>query len=80
MIRRRVIHRRKRWRTRRSARAAAVVELAVVLPFLLAILFGIIEFGWTFMVYQTVTNAAREGCRVAVLEGSSDAEITARIE
>jgi len=60
-------------------RATAVVELAVVLPILLTLLFGIIEFGWDFMVYQSVTNAAREGCRVAVLNGSSDSDITGRI-
>ncbi len=60
-------------------RAAAVVEMAVVLPLLLTILFGIIEFGWTFMIYQSITNAAREGCRVAVLEGSTDSDINTRI-
>lgn len=64
----------------RSARAAAVVEMAVVLPFLLTILFGVIEFGWTLMNYQSITNAAREGCRVAVLEGSTEVDITARVE
>jgi Flp pilus assembly protein TadG len=53
-------------KTRR--RAAAVVEFAVVLPLLLTILFGIIEYGWMFMVRQTLLNAAREGCRVAVLQ------------
>lgn len=64
----------------RQSRAAAAVELAVVMPLLLLMLFGIIEFGWTFMIYQSVTNAAREGCRVAVLEGSTDSEITNRID
>jgi len=65
---------------RRNRRAAAVVEMAVVLPVLLTILFGIIEFGWTFMVYQSITNAAREGCRVAVLEGSTETDIQGRID
>ncbi len=50
------------------ARGAAVVEFAVVLPLLLTILFGIIEYGWVFMVRQTLQTAAREGCRVAVLQ------------
>ncbi len=59
--------------------ASAVVEMAVVLPLLLTMLFGIIEFGWTFMVYQSITNAAREGCRVAVLEGSTEDDINNRI-
>lgn len=52
------------------ARAGAVVEFAVVLPLLLTILFGIIEYGWVFMVRQTLQNAAREGCRLAVLSTS----------
>jgi Flp pilus assembly protein TadG len=64
---------------RHQLRAAAVVEMAVVLPILLTILFGIIEFGWTFMVYQNMTNATREGCRVAVLEGSTDSDVTTRV-
>ena len=54
------------------ARAAAVVEFAVVLPLLLTILFGIIEYGWVFMVRQTMQTAAREGCRVAILQTSAE--------
>ncbi len=47
-----------------------MVEFAVVLPLLLTILFGIIEYGWVFMVRQTLQTAAREGCRQAVLQTS----------
>ncbi len=54
----------------RRVRAAAVVEFAVVLPLLLTILFGIIEYGWVFMVRQTLQTAAREGARLAVLQTS----------
>ncbi|RME40035.1 MAG: pilus assembly protein, partial [Planctomycetota bacterium] len=54
-------------RRNRRRRAAAVVEFAVVLPLLLTILFGIIEYGWVFMVRQTLQSAAREGCRIAVM-------------
>lgn len=59
-------------RSRRDprSRAAAVVEFAVVLPLLLTILFGIIEYGWVFMVRQALQTAAREGCRVAILQTS----------
>ena len=65
----------------RRARAAAVVEFAVVLPLLLTILFGIIEYGYIFMVRQTVQHAAREGCRLAVLQTSVEpyANVTTRI-
>lgn len=62
----------KRPTENRRARAAAVVEFAVVLPLLLTILFGIIEYGWVFMVRQTLQTAAREGARIAVLQTSVD--------
>lgn len=60
-------------------RGAAVVEFAVVLPLLLALLFGIIEFGWVFMIRQTVVNAAREGCRTAVLQTATNDDVGDRI-
>ena len=41
-----------------------------MLPLLLTILFGIIEYGWVFMVRQTLQTAAREACRQAVLQTS----------
>ncbi|HOO16799.1 MAG TPA: DUF4320 family protein [Phycisphaerae bacterium] len=63
---------RKRW-------AAAAVEMAVVTPLLLTMLFGIIEYGWVFTVRQGLTTAAREGARVAALPGSTDADIRERV-
>lgn len=67
------IHRVRRRRTCRTDRfrGAAVVEFAVVLPLLLTILFGIIEYGWIFMVRQTLQTAAREGARIAILQTST---------
>ena len=47
------------------------MELAVVAPVLLTLVFGIIEFGWTMMVRQSLINAAREGCRAATLKYTS---------
>ena len=63
----------------RRARAAAIVEFAVVLPLLLTILFGIIEYGWVFMVRQTLQTSAREGCRVAILQTSTVNDVTNRV-
>ncbi len=59
-------------------RGAAVVELAVVTPILLTMLFGVMEFGWAFMVRETLTHATREACRVAVLQGATATEAQAR--
>lgn len=63
------------------ARASTVVEFAVVLPLLLTVLFGIMEYGWLFMVRQTLQNAAREGTRLAVLKTTTEpyANVLARI-
>jgi Flp pilus assembly protein TadG len=46
---------------------AATVELALVAPFILFIIFGSVEFARMMMVKQALTNAAREGCRHATL-------------
>lgn len=53
-------------------RGAAIVEMAVVSPLLLTMIFGVIEFGNSFMIRQIVTNAAREGARVAAIQGVVD--------
>lgn len=63
---------------RGKRRGAAVVEMAVVSPLLFLILFGIMEFGWAFMVRQTLVNAAREACRVAIIQGNTEADAQAR--
>lgn len=77
---RRVRNRTKCERESCRRRATAVVEFAVVLPLLLTILFGIIEFGYVLLVRQSMQTAAREGCRVAVLQSSTDPAITSRIQ
>lgn len=48
-----------------------MVEFAVIAPLLFTILFGIIEYGYVFLVQQSLTNAAREGCRLAVLQSTA---------
>lgn len=57
-------------RTRRRERAdsgQALAEMAMIIPALLLLVFGIIEFGSAWRSYQVVTNAAREGSRRAVM-------------
>jgi Flp pilus assembly protein TadG len=51
----------------RSERGAAVVEFAVILPLLLLIIFGIVEFGFIFYNKAMLTNASREGARRAIV-------------
>ncbi|WP_238397680.1 TadE/TadG family type IV pilus assembly protein [Anatilimnocola aggregata] len=45
----------------------------MVAPVFFLLVFGMIEYGRMVMVQQIITNAAREGCRVAVLDGSTTA-------
>jgi Flp pilus assembly protein TadG len=59
--------------------AAQLVEFALVLPMLLLVILGIAEFGFIFQRYEVVTNAAREGARMAVLPGYTTADVIARV-
>jgi len=67
-------------RLRRDERGTALIEMAFTLPMLLFISIGILEFGRAFQTWQVLTNAAREGARVAVLPGIDDAMVTARVD
>jgi len=64
---------------KKNNKGQALVELALILPILLLFLFGIMEFGRIFGTYLTVTNAAREGSRTAVV-GAIDTEIVSVIQ
>jgi Flp pilus assembly protein TadG len=53
-------------------RGAAAVEFALLLPLLLLLLFGIIDFGRALNAQITLTQAAREGARLAALGNTTD--------
>lgn len=52
---------------RQRIRGMAMVELMIILPLLLLLLFAITEFGVMFGRWQNLSNAAREGARTAVV-------------
>lgn len=62
----------------RRERGAAAVEMAIVLPLLLLVLGGILEFGRALFIQNMATNAAREGARMRAL-GYTTAEATTRV-
>jgi len=62
-----------------DTRGAVLVEFALVLPVMLVIFAGIFDFGMAFQRYQTVTNAAREGARMAILPGYTTADVQNRV-
>ena len=53
-----------RWRSRAGQ---SLVEMAMVLPVLAFLTFGLLDFGRAYYFQVSVTNAAREGARVAIL-------------
>ena len=57
----------------------SIVEIALILPVILLILFGIIQFGIIFNADLIITNASREGAREAAV-GVSDTEIVNTIK
>ena len=68
-----------RRRSRHSERGAELIEFALVLPLLLLLVLGIVDFGFMFQRMEVVTNAAREGARLAVLPGYAQTDVEARV-
>ena len=56
-----------RWRRRPTRRGSTIVQAAITLPMMLLLLFGILEYSRYVMLLQVMNNAAREGCRYAVM-------------
>jgi len=55
------------------------METALTLPILLLVSVGIFEFGRAYQTWQILTNAAREGARVAVLPNSTVGDVQSRV-
>ncbi len=54
----------------------AIVEMAIVLPLLLLLLLGGLDFGLQYHVRHCMVNAAREAARVLAVRGGTQAEAT----
>jgi Flp pilus assembly protein TadG len=59
-----LVSRRRRGRNRRGQ---ALVEFALVIPIFLLVLVAIFDLGRAVFAYNTLTNAAREGARMAIV-------------
>jgi Flp pilus assembly protein TadG len=65
-------------RERRESKASekqagqGFVEFALILPVLLLLMFGVIEFGRLLFIYTEVSNATREAVRFGVVRGEGD--------
>lgn len=64
---------------RNHERGAVAVEFAILLPLLLMLVLGTIEFGRAYNAQITLTNAARDGVRVmAITNVAADAKTAAK--
>lgn len=63
----------------RNQKGAALLETAITLPLVLLVTVSIFEFGRAYQTWQVLTNAAREGARVAVLADATDAQVTTAV-
>ena len=63
---------------RASRRGATLVEFAAIVPVLMLMLLGIMEFGWYARTQLIIANAAREGARSASI-GKTTTQITTRV-
>lgn len=59
------------FRRNSDERGAAAVEFALVLPVLIILLLGMVEFARVFNVQISLSNAAREGARTMAIENDA---------
>lgn len=59
-------------RLRESEAGQALVEFTMILPLFLLLLFALVDFGRGFYTWLLVTNAAREGARVAAVQSDAN--------
>src|SRR5262249_47029383 len=62
-----------------SERGTSLLETALTLPLLLLVSVSIFEFGRAYQTWQVLTNAAREGARVAVLPNENPSDVQSRV-
>jgi len=68
-----------RARKRHGRRGLELVEFALIVPLLMLILMGLLEYGWLFMKQHEIGRAARGGVRKAVLPFTTNDEVLAAV-
>jgi Flp pilus assembly protein TadG len=63
----------------RARRGSEILELALLLPLLLWLVFGACDFGLYFYKQHNLTSAAREGARAGSLYGANDQDVTSAV-
>ena len=72
----------RRFRRASDERGVAVVEFALIMPVLILLVAGVIQFGIMYSQYQVLQGAAREGARCAAVQATdfSDCDVETEIE
>jgi Flp pilus assembly protein TadG len=65
---------------RAGSRGQSLVEFSLSALLLVLLMFGVFEISRMLLVFTTVANAARAGCRYAVVHGSDDAATSNQIK
>ena len=60
----------------KNQRGSALIETAITIPIVLLGSVAIFEFGRAYQTWQILTNASREGARIAIIDGTTDAQVT----
>jgi Flp pilus assembly protein TadG len=76
----RYLHRPRNRRVAVRRGGGAVLEAFLVLPILLALAFGAVEFGWYFYVKHTMQGAAREGARAAIVPDADNTKVGTAVQ
>ena len=58
---------------------ASTVEMAMIAPILILLVFGVMQFAMGYMVHHLIQDAARQGCRVAIGYGKSNTDVLSKI-
>ena len=69
-------------KTRSRQKGGTLLEAAITLMLFFTLIFGVLEFGRAYNLYQTITNAAREGARYSVAQfpGTNNLPTTTEVE
>ena len=69
-----------RLRVRRFRSGNAVLDMALIMPLLIMLTFGAVEYGFALYIKHSLQAAAREGARAAVVAGATATEVQTAVD
>ena len=58
----------------------AVLDMALVMPILIGLSFGAVEYGYALFIKHTLQSAARESARAAVVSGATASDVQTAVD